>query len=751
MSLELTSKETQINFKMREVSEHRVYEFEDFRLEADHLLLFHHGRQLALTPKVVHTLLALIEREGGVVSKDELMQAVWPDTAVEEGNLSQNLYVLRKALGSTADGQPFIETLRRRGYRFTGDVRSTQPHFRKEDVARPLLVERSDNIYSVVDWRREKAGDRANSANRVRSGWFAPIIISVLLLLAAVGFAIFRFSSGVRTSGNSAAIPFRGKDIVRVTNSGRTKRAAISPDGRYVANVTENAEGSSLSVKQVAGTNEIRIVGPSPSEFVWAAFAPDSNYIYYLSLDRDKGDTELFRIPVLGGPPVKAADDTGPVGFSPDGTSMAFMRIDRDETRLIVAAIDGSNERVLATRREPEHFRMIWNAPAWSSDGKTIACPIRRTDENGRYETVIGINVGDGSEQRLTDGRWQQVGQPQWSEGGLVLTAAERTTGPHQIWHISTANGNPTRVTHDLNDYYNLTLTADGTRLAATQSQVVSGFWIAPEGRSDAAKMIASEVGWLDDLAWTPDSRIAYISNVGGSSEIWLMNADGSNSRQVTTGAVAGNGIAVSPDGRRIFFSSERSGRPNIWSVETDGNDLKQLTNGDGEFFPQCTPDGHWIIFQRGESETTLWRIPVGGGEAIQISTVMALRPAISPDGSMIAFHYLDSKFDRSRWSIGVVGMDGGERTMRFDLPPTVTQRSVRWSPDARSVAFANVIDGSANIWLQPVDGRRPDQITWFKSENILAFDWSPDRRTLAVIRAVETSDVVLIDDDLSR
>ena len=125
MSLELSSKESQINFKMREVSEHRVYEFEDFRLEADHLLLFRNGEQLALTPKVIETLLALIERHGDVVSKDELMQILWPDTIVEESNLSQNLYILRKTLGRASGGGPFIETLRRRGYRFGPDVRST--------------------------------------------------------------------------------------------------------------------------------------------------------------------------------------------------------------------------------------------------------------------------------------------------------------------------------------------------------------------------------------------------------------------------------------------------------------------------------------------------------------------------------------------------------------------------------------------------------------------------------------------------
>ena len=108
MSLGLSSKDLQFNFEMREFSGKRVYEFEDIRLDVDHLLLFRGGQQLALPPKVVETLLVLVERDGEIVSKDDLMQILWPDTVVEESNLSQNLYVLRKELGSTSAGGPCL-------------------------------------------------------------------------------------------------------------------------------------------------------------------------------------------------------------------------------------------------------------------------------------------------------------------------------------------------------------------------------------------------------------------------------------------------------------------------------------------------------------------------------------------------------------------------------------------------------------------------------------------------------------------
>src|SRR5215510_14368076 len=104
------------------VAEHKVYEFDDFRIDVAHLMLYHRGAEIPLVPKAVETLLALIERRGKIVSKDELLEAVWPDAVVEESNLFVYLSVLRKTLGTLADGRPYVETLRRRGYRFNGDV-----------------------------------------------------------------------------------------------------------------------------------------------------------------------------------------------------------------------------------------------------------------------------------------------------------------------------------------------------------------------------------------------------------------------------------------------------------------------------------------------------------------------------------------------------------------------------------------------------------------------------------------------------
>jgi DNA-binding winged helix-turn-helix (wHTH) protein/Tfp pilus assembly protein PilF len=107
-------------------SVHHFYEFGPYRLDVANRLLLREGETLPLTPKAVETLLALIEHGGEVIRKDDLMKLVWPDHVVEEGNLTQNIYLLRKALSNGSDGQKYIETIPRRGYRFVGEVRATQ-------------------------------------------------------------------------------------------------------------------------------------------------------------------------------------------------------------------------------------------------------------------------------------------------------------------------------------------------------------------------------------------------------------------------------------------------------------------------------------------------------------------------------------------------------------------------------------------------------------------------------------------------
>jgi DNA-binding winged helix-turn-helix (wHTH) protein len=102
--------------------DNELFEFDSFRLDPAERLLLRDGKPVPLEPKVFETLLVLIRRGGRLVEKDELMQTVWPDSFVEESNLTRNISVLRKTLHRNDGGSQYIETVPKRGYRFVGEV-----------------------------------------------------------------------------------------------------------------------------------------------------------------------------------------------------------------------------------------------------------------------------------------------------------------------------------------------------------------------------------------------------------------------------------------------------------------------------------------------------------------------------------------------------------------------------------------------------------------------------------------------------
>src|SRR5689334_18388837 len=136
----------------------RFYLFDGFRVDVNERLLFKDNREAPLTPKVFDTLLVLLENSRHVMTKKELMRQVWPDSFVEENNLAQNISILRKALGKTPNGEQYIQTVPKRGYRFIGDVRATggeeESVIVRERTRARIVVERDDEddaLARVID------------------------------------------------------------------------------------------------------------------------------------------------------------------------------------------------------------------------------------------------------------------------------------------------------------------------------------------------------------------------------------------------------------------------------------------------------------------------------------------------------------------------------------------------------------------------------------------------------------------------
>ncbi len=156
----------------------KTYEFEGFRIEVDKRLLLRNGVSVPLTPKVFDTLLHLVRRTGNVVDKEELMQAVWPDTAVEENNLNQNISTLRRVLGESRGENRYIATIPGKGYRFTAAVESAQAVPQEASSRVTLAVLPFENL--STDAEKEYLSDGLTEETITSLGQIDPDHLSVI-------------------------------------------------------------------------------------------------------------------------------------------------------------------------------------------------------------------------------------------------------------------------------------------------------------------------------------------------------------------------------------------------------------------------------------------------------------------------------------------------------------------------------------------------------------------------------------------
>jgi serine/threonine protein kinase/sugar lactone lactonase YvrE len=575
-----------------------------------------------------------------------------------------------------------------------------------------------------------------------------------LVALAIVLWITYRWTATPTPSTNVSSSS-RNMKIARLTSTGTADKAAISPDGKYLVHVASENGQQSLRVRQVSTNSDVQIVPPSDVQYAGLTFSRDGDFINYVAAEKNSSTSNLYQIPGLGGNPRRLISNVGSaVTFSPDGQQLAFVRNlpDTGEDVLMIAAANGSGERKLAVRKLPNFFRSV----AWSPDGKTIACGAGSFVPS--YNTyVVEVAVESGKEKQIGTQSWMFMGQLAWTADGraLILAASEQGVGSfeaQQIWSVSYPEGEARRITNDLNNYTGVGLTADSNRLVTVQSETSSSIWLAPNSEANRATRLTSGAGQVDGrdgLAWTPDGKIVYASNASGNLDLWIMDADGSHQRQLTENSRINNDPAVSPDGRYIIFTSDRAGTPNIWRTDIDGSNARQLTSGSGEDNAQCSPDGQWVVYTLlGAGKPTLWRVPIEGGASQQLTDKYTAAPVFSPDDKSMACLYREEQ-PNSPLKLAIFPLAGGLPTRVFDAPIFTEEVSrvppPRWTADGRALTYVVTSGGVSNIWLQPINGDAPRQLTTFKSDRIFWFEWSREGKQLLVARGMVASDVVLI------
>ncbi|HTZ58394.1 MAG TPA: protein kinase [Acidobacteriaceae bacterium] len=575
----------------------------------------------------------------------------------------------------------------------------------------------------------------AAGQNIVKAGGIA---VLALMVLAAAGYGIYAFLNRNRP------MPFQNISITKVTDTGKARLVAISPDAKYVLNVVDNAGQQSLWLRNLPTNSNTQVVAPADVEYYGLRFSPDGNYLYFTRTEPGSRELRyLYRAPLLGGTPQKLATDVDSnVTFSPDGKQLAFFRFNNPEAgkqRLLLLPAEGGAEKVLYAGPVSGGY----NDPAWSPDGKTIVS--MALQPGNALSGLVAIDVGSAKQRVFFTSNDRIVQRPDWMRDGNGLVALAGLSN-NQIIFVSYPDGKSHPVTRDTNNYSDPSLAADGKEMATVLSEGHPNLFVmpsTPSGTAPARQLTSGTL--LSHLSWLGNSQIVRDSPSGLS----ILNTQSGATTPLSSpdGSFAATGSACG-DGRYIVFTSifgQGNKVLNTWRMDASGGNFKQLSMGKVDQVPVCSPDGRWVLYEDVATGSHLMKVPIDGGNAERMSEELVADFDISPDGKTVisaTFGHLDEHIEKL--TLTAIDSDQVLKTFKFEHP---RDGSIRFSPDGKDVVYPVRTSGVDNLWSQPLDGSPGKQITQFSAEHILDFRWSPDGSQLGLIRGHTDSDVVLIRD----
>lgn len=746
-----------------------LYKFGGFSFDAEGKTLWRNEEMILLPPKALDLLSLLLEKEGKIVGKQEMLNIVWADTFVEEGVLTQNIYKLRNALGTDENGKQFIENIPRRGYRLTVPVKilradevpvwmsgQTNNGFADDSLAKNLIT---SNDSPTSNFTHSPIPPVSESKTLLFSKYRPTILIVLgILLLVAIGFGLYQFIYRGDKTDETKVAPIEQLRVQRLTDSGDITFLAVSPNAELLAFVRHEEQGESVWVKQIATGSSNQILPPLPKGYRMLAFSPDNRYLFIREAATPGAiyQTSAFS----AGTTRKVADNVwSSFSVSPDGKQLAFVRRDlkRNAYLVILSNIDGSGERELSVRNSPPGYANVF---AWSPDGTKILV-------TGSSANLLAIDSSTGEETELKihqkSVRWRAIWGAVWMPDGknLIISAREANESFSQLWAFDYINGDIRRLTNDLEGYFSLSLSADGKMLVVRQQKIIARIWTLPDGDLKNAKQLTFDERKLDGhggLIWTPDGKIVFchFSDADSITDLYKMNSDGSNRVQLTINVGQDNGYpSVSNDGRYIIFTSNRVGKRQIWRMDNDGGNRKPLTSGDEKAgnseFAAVSPDGKEVFFiKRGIEPAAIWKVSIDGENPTQVSKLTNAATeaylSISPDGKWLAYQHITDKTENRdedrNITIGILPTDGNGEPKLFELP--VRRRIIQWSTDSAGFYFIGGSFNSSSIWRQSLAGGEPTKIIDFP-DRIFNFAWSQDGKNLVVSRGEQRGDAILV------
>ena len=588
-------------------------------------------------------------------------------------------------------------------------------------------------------------------------------LLAGLLIAAAAVYGVYTFLR------RPAAAPFQNFSITRLTNTGKVGNAAISPDGRFLLSVQSDNGNESLWLRNIPTGSDTQVLPASGQSFASLVFSSDGNSFYFRETAGAEGTFNLFRAPLFGGAPILLAKDVdgGPV-FSPDGKSIVYSRYNDPELnkwRLLESDADGGNEKVLYVEPAPAGPPAVLS---WSPDGKRVAISTL-TSNSKSLSQIRFFDFARGTMQPFVAPTDKIILGNAWAPDGRGIFVGYVPRGEHlrvqtQIGLFSYPDGAFHPITNDLARHNSVSLSGDGHTLVTVQDETSTQIVLmSPSGAGPLTPVpgiVARET--LPSFSWTGDGQLL----ISHGDRLVRQHIDGTHAVTILSDPAAWISDPVSCDKDRwiaLNWMIHGDGSPNgIWRVNPDGSDPVPLTSGEFGSLWGCSPDGKWLYYSEQTTNGVLQVSSAGGKPELvpgaNPPNSLTGQARLSPDGKTLAvFTQVLSSASRTYSNrIVFASQDSGVRNLDLDPGLKVVFRSqgppdsagFHFSPDGTSLAFVIDEAGQDNVWIQPLDGSKGRKLTHFNDpEKIQDFRWSPDGKTLALLRFTSVSDVILLHD----
>jgi Tol biopolymer transport system component/DNA-binding winged helix-turn-helix (wHTH) protein len=659
----------------------RFYNFGLFRVDADRRLLLRGGEAVPLTPKAFDILLVLVRNRDRVVEKNELMRLVWPNTSVEENNLTRNISTLRKVLEESPNQHRFIVTIPGRGYQFAGDtpeeIAGTAVVYERHARAQVLIEEQlePDTLIEPIQPIKTEIVEQ-NSWRRI--AFRAAVVVAAYTLVASAAWLYISRS-------REAVLPL--PRVVSLTSlPDRAECANISPDGNLLAfgRRSDSPQLSGIYIQQIGSDHLLKVTrGP----FDWCpAWSPDGRYLAFSRYGEQ--EQSIYVASALGGSERKlhsGAPSYPPLDWSPEGKWIAFSTAPPGHSNSVISLL---SVETLEVRKlsDPIVGVQDWG-PVFSPDGKQLAY-VRANMIHTTAEIFVMSANGSGTRRLTSDNAWITA-PPAWTRDGKSILFSSTRSGLPTLWRIPVSGGSPVQETQVGVKAFGPKVAPSGHRLIFEQKMVNSSLWsldLSDIGENDGRRQVTASKGRNGAAELSPDGkRIVFVSDRSGSDEIYICNADGSNLLRLTNlGDANTPGVPRwSPDGQKIVFDSVLRRHTAVFVIQANGGPPLPLTDeASDNLNPSWSHDGKWIYFTSNRSgQWQIWKTPNQGGEVLQLTRQGGFSGFESSDGKSI--YYAKTASEPDIWRLQ---LEDGEETAVS--PPLHLNQWTGWALVDKGIFF---------------------------------------------------------------